>query len=1134
MRLAFVKSLIYPALVFVVAAFVYAAGNPAAVVLKAGFPGEDPALITAVESQLKAAGYTVTEFSASQLCDTAQLDARKYQLLVLTDASTQPVHSETTIAAFMHQGGNVIALNTPCWQRFMATIQGKWISRPEFMREFPVGQLDHVITDYASADVKKFNRSTNRVESPTTWDIQAEGPLPASKALHIVISNLDGWDTLTVPIAANPFDGGRTLTVFTAKGDANTKSMSVEWDEKDGSRWIAIVPISTSWKQFVLKPSDFHYWKSNPKRGDKNDCFNPANATSVTVGQAFTHSGTPGRHEYCVGPIGTTMMTDAYKETLTDVSVQAFDTLTPSYKFFASTGVKTVAVRSDQAVLRQAVLPLPTAISSPQPRPQGAGFNKKRSWRFMPLLESRAANGEWRGTPATLYFDTNGDNKNSLLASFSVGDMQWYKTPAVLNVIRQVAERMKNDVFLLDGGANYYTYFDDQNVTLGVRAVALHGGAGHPDLRARVDVVNTQTGEKVKSQEWPLDVSSGNVQTVSSTWKPTVWPQNGYTVTATLIDGGKVIDMVSHRIAVWRPKAVKQFVTIQNGDFMLNGKKWRVHGVNYMPSSGIGTEMGEYFEKWMSAQAYDPEIIQRDLQHIKDIGFNEVSIFLYRDSMEDQNLLDILRRLDSLGIKANLSLRPGTPMDFPWQIVKEMIQYYRLPENDTVFAYDLAWEPNFGPNNGRMQWDREWEQWVVERYGSVANAEKDWGYAIPRTASGVVTNPNSTQFTDNKAVKMVAAYRRFLDTLLYKRYGEARRLVQSIDPNHAVSFRMTEAGNPTNNSTETIPYDFAYLAGAVDVLEPEAYGRGGNWDKVKPGWYQFEYARWADATKPMMWAEMGTSVWDMSTMSDPEERLQYAATFYRDFYRMLNSSAADGIVFWWYPGGFRVNERSDYGIINADGSDRPVTKVIRENAKSFLAGPNTKPINQWIEFDRDAKVSGLYGAYGDTEGKFWSAIDKGMVPGLRTSGTGTTSANCPLIAVGNNPLNGNNPPKYLDGAFDVVEVQNADGQWQAVAKGGSVTVRANQPVKARVLLTNLGEATWVAGKQTGAVVLIAHSTGDVRNDIPAALARFAALKLDNVQLTTVAITAPTTVELSLLADGRTAFGERFTIKLQPK
>lgn len=68
-------------------------------------------------------------------------------------------------------------------------------------------------------------------------------------------------------------------------------------------------------------------------------------------------------------------------------------------------------------------------------------------------------------------------------------------------------------------------------------------------------------------------------------------------------------------------------------------------------------------------------------------------------------------------------------------------------------------------------------------------------------------------------------------------------------------------------------------------------------------------------------------------------RLDFQAKHYKAFYEMLIKSCADGIFSWWYPGGFRVGENSDFGIINPDGSDRPVTKVIREYAPKFINGP---------------------------------------------------------------------------------------------------------------------------------------------------------------------------------------------------
>jgi hypothetical protein len=496
-------------------------------------------------------------------------------------------------------------------------------------------------------------------------------------------------------------------------------------------------------------------------------------------------------------------------------------------------------------------------------------------------------------------------------------------------------------------------------------------------------------------------------------------------------------------------------------------------------------------------------------------------------------MLDLLRRLDALGMKANLSLRPGTPFDFEWDMIRAMIEQLRLAENDTVFAYDLAWEPMFLSHKERLRWDAAWEQWVVERYGSVANAERDWGFPIPRDENGKVTNPIVPQTDkDGPWRKMVAAYRRCLDTILYQYYGKARDLVRGVDPNHLVSFRMTEAGNPTCKWEGHIPFDFPYLAAAVDFLAPEAYGRIGDWDRVKPGWFEYEYARWAAPEKPMLWAEAGVSAWDVGTMTATESALKFQGDYFRDLYRMFIGSTADGIFFWWYPGGFRTGENSDYGIINPDGTDRPDTTVIRELGPAFLDGPSAKPVDTWFEFDRDAHTVGIPGVYDELQEAFWKAIADGKTPGLRTSGTNTDSANCPMLAVGNSPCDGTNPPRYLDGFFDKVEVQDAAGNWVAVENGGTVDVRKGAEVPARVTVTNLAEAAWNAGDEKGAVVLTATSGRSVRTSLPKPVAKHERIMIENVGLTSGPVTQNTMVTLSFEAIERSPFGQKFSFELK--
>jgi hypothetical protein len=270
----------------------------------------------------------------------------------------------------------------------------------------------------------------------------------------------------------------------------------------------------------------------------------------------------------------------------------------------------------------------------------------------------------------------------------------------------------------------------------------------------------------------------------------------------------------------------------------------------------------------------------------------------------------------------------------------------------------------------------------------------------------------------------------------------------------------------------------------------------------------------------MIWAEVGCSAWDMSIMSSTRDKLQYQADFSSQFYKMMNASGCDGVFFWWYPGGFRTGEDSDYGIINPDGSDRAVSKVIRENALAFINGPDAKPVDTWITFDRDRYPVGIGGVYDAVKVRFWAAADKGLTPGLRTSGTGTNSNTCALTAVGNTRYNGSNPLKYMDAAFDLVEVRGRDGRWKPVKSGDSVDVAGNRPLNVRFTVTNLGEATWLPSG-----VCIASSTGarwKIESELRRGCTVTRTLQLPGNE-------SSGTLVFSFEVPGRASFGEKFRL-----
>ncbi len=1113
------------------------AAPPRAAVLS-GLPHHDAGLIEAISGEIAAAGYAVEQIPPETVLSEESLSAAGFDLLVLPNGAVLPGAAAPALESFARKGGDILALNAPLWQQALIRHGGKWTDRDEYQKQAAGQPLEHPVAQFSAEEVKRWERTSNPGERKTLYEAAAQGPARGTSALHVQMSGLDGWETFRSPALEAPFAEGHTLTVFSAKGGPRTSLLSVEWTERDGSRWIAVIPLSREWRRFVLAPRDFRYWTSVPERGGRGDSFKPQNARQLTFGLAFTHTGTlGGDHEYWVGPVGTAKMTPDYQEVVDSFAPPALDTLSPSYKLFDVTGAEALSTRSDQAIAAVAEFPVPAVVRSVHPRPRGGGFAKGRDWRWIPLLEARTGAGEWRGAPAAMTVHASGPCKGGVWTSFGIGDTKWYGEPGALALIRGCAGRMRDGLFILDGGANFYTYFEGQELKLGVRAANV-GAMERKGVTLRVSVA-AGNAPPVATRTWTVDLLPGETKPVSSAWKPAAWPENGYTVTAEMLDGERVIDRVSHEVHVYRPAKVKHFVKSVNGEFVLNGKRWRAHGVNYMPSSGIGTEDGEYFEHWVGARSYDPEVIRRDLEHVKDLGLNSVSIFIYSGMTEDQNLLDLLRQLRELGLKANLSLRPGTPMDFLWPEISKIIRYYRLWDDDTLFAYDLAWEPMFNTHEDRRIWDAAWEEWIVQRYRSVENAEKDWGVPAVRDSKGALTNPLPHMIdTDGPWRKMTAAYRRFLDTLLYEKYSRARALVRGLDPNHLVSFRMAEAGNPDYRWDGRIPYDFPYLAAAVDIIEPEAYGRIGDWDRVKRGWFEFEYIRWAAPGKPVMWAEMGVSSWDAGAKRTDPGRLEFQAQYFRDFYRMMTASGYDGVFYWWYPGGFRYGENSDYGIINPDGSDRPVSAVIRDNAEAFLSSPPAQAIDSWIEFDRDEHPDGIAGIYDKVKDEFWDAIRRGLTPGLKTGGTATTSETCPALAVGNNDWNGDNPAKYLDGFFDSVEVLDAAGKWVKPVSGGSVTVTARKPVIARLRVTNLGEARWVTqpghDAPPGSVYIVAESDTYVVNPLPGPLSRHRSATLGNVEIYPAGLKEETKVLITFLADARTRFGQKFWVRLKPK
>ena len=952
----------------------------------------DPALARSVAEDIRAAGYAPVSCTIAELGQPDALTPGRCALLVLPQARALPAALAPAVYGYLKAGGHLLALGAPAWgTSLVAGLDGKWITSAEAGEGQALAMPPHPIFDFGALDLTAWKRTSNDPATPTQ---QAVTPVTAggrsASALHVTISDLSGWDTfLSPPVTTPAFPGGRTMTVFSAKGGPRTSSLAIEWDERDGSRWIAPVPLTTHWQRYSLPPSAFHSWQNTDERASQG--FQPEIADHIAVGLAFSHTGSVGgKHEYWISTIGSATPEEAPAAPSDVAGLTPLETLTPAYKFFPIHG----AIR-----LAGGTITPPSSPESSQPRPSSAGYAKGREARWVSLLDAQdAKTGEWRGTLATLRLALPGrKNAGGIWAAFTPTEGSFYEQPSVKKLLTQTVARMRDGLFLAEGGANFYTYFPGQTVTLGARAVNLAPSGGGARSGEMSVVITDASGRPRVHKTWPVTLTGGGLTAQETVWDPHgQWPAGGYTVTTTLTENGQVVDTLTHSINVWTPPTRPDWVTITpDGHFALDGHRWRINGVNYMPSSGIGQEDPALFEQWLSDAAYDPAIVERDLTHIQGLGLNAVSVFLYDGSLPAQNLPDLLRRCRLHHLRVNLSLRPVVSTYLQeadrdeaekraWKTFSSIITTCRLASNDTVFAYDIDWEPDFARYGRQRRTDTDWSAWINAHLGTVAAAEAAWGAQAPRDGQGRLTGPSGKSLTSagGPETKMIAAYRRFLDDWLAETYGIPARRIRALAPHQSVSFRMTGASDPLwDDGGEG--YQFEGLSRAVDFLSPESYGQVGTSDGDLAIPFRVAYGRSVAPHEPILWAEAGMSVWNQGSGTDDPDALATQGINYAKFYDLARSSGADGIIWWWYPGGFRTGENSDFGLINPDGTDRPATAVVRREGPRFLAAPTPPAPDVWLDYDRDQHPDGTVGVFRELKAPFADALAHGRHPGLR-------------------------------------------------------------------------------------------------------------------------------------------------------
>jgi len=466
----------------------------------------------------------------------------------------------------------------------------------------------------------------------------------------------------------------------------------------------------------------------------------------------------------------------------------------------------------------------------------------------------------------------------------------------------------------------------------------------------------------------------------------------------------------------------------------------------------------------------------------------------------------------------------------------------RIADNPALLCWDLIWEPagwvfgdkitSFGwtdPAPYRQRWDGPWAAWIDERYGSLANAEADWGMPAPRAIDGKVMSPSSKQMSSDGPWRvMVCAYRRFMADLMNRYWNDAVRETHALDSRHLITYRQGNLPTCDFTLTSTLKHvDFFAMEGYD--FKPE---RSANAADVAG--FVNRYIPYATCGKPFMWIEYGESTWD------DKKQLAYQGECVDLINRMAYENGANGVSPWWMAGGYRISEKSDFGVFNPDGTLRPSGESVKKYGALFKSSPRQPLPLEPCVIDNDSVCGGVaHIARHEGAAAFAKAAAEGKWLEVRSAGTGTSSSDTPLTAVGNTPYNGKNPPKHLNAEFNGFKIR-VGTEWASVTNGAKICVPRNKPIFAAASVGNLQEATWLTpahceGKP-GAVYLA--STGDsaltVRVPVLADTPYLSDAVFGESFLLASGVSAETQVILQMTAEGRAWFGEKLRFVLVPR
>lgn len=750
---------------------------------------------------LQTAGYGVCYVNAQQLTNPFILRGPAsgeqggplpaFDLLVLPYGGVFPAMAAKTLKTYLRQGGAFFSTGGYAFDKLLVENEGKWV-RPQ----------DLPLPEVGGATILSFDRADDAGQAKWSLGSDAGGAQPTlravagrvagEQALEFSVNPMRIWATASYNVQdrlpAPEATGGRqwSVTRFWARGDADTPKMAFEWDENDGSRWKANLPLTTEWKEYVLTPADLTYWQDNPSvgRGGSGDRFRPEQAKSLQVGVALDIVEKDKTHSFqianvrvqadplqdlrepakClntrVAKIRDAMWPDPDQIPVFDPANRLeFVTLArPALGQFVATGVPWKGNFTGYSA---------TAMISNQ----GHGFGPNLT-RLMPLLQATDRFGRNRGLLGSIIYHYDGFYRGSAGAFFGVTNKDLFGPhyPQARELLLDTTSALLRRVFLHDTDTEFSSYRPGETIHFRIKA----SNYGRQDARAKVALsLDTQSGQAIDLPAREVALKAGTTEDVTFEWiVPAAYTGSLCRFRATLSLDGKPIDREENAVVVWQGGAAPVARLSQRGPYFALGER---------PMFLLGSQT--YWGQNGSVTARSPLAFARDFTMMQDYGLHFSRLFVPFKTDSDRRQSDAMVQLAQQHRVVFYHTPNLTNTIVPEELAEETATAKTIGERYSGvpwFAVDVCNEPTVAVEDTKLV--PAFNDYLRQQYQTTEALRQAWGVQGVELGQ-VKLEPLSDRWDDLRAYDT----HRFLASV-QQRWADANRAaIGTADPARLVS-----------------------------------------------------------------------------------------------------------------------------------------------------------------------------------------------------------------------------------------------------------------------------------------------------------------------------------------------------------